>query len=138
MKEKLQFIMEGGSVLRYHTRPGIRTDTDAHHMHGVAVLCSLLAGTDAQGRSGASASLLLAALTHDLAEQAASDMSAPSKRALGLRDMLAACCGDWTLWKGKIARNMVRLLLFLEIHVCGSFLKHVITALETHDAIAKL
>ena len=90
MKEKLQFIMEGGSVLRYHTRPGIRTDTDAHHMHGVAVLCSLLAGTDAQGRSGASASLLLAALTHDLAEQAASDMSAPSKRALGLRDMLAA------------------------------------------------
>lgn len=31
----------------------------------------------------------MAALTHDLAEQAASDMSAPSKRALGIRELLS-------------------------------------------------
>lgn len=88
MKEQLQFLMEGGSVVRYHARPGIKPDTDAHHSHGVAVLCSLLAPPDEEGRTTASAMLLMAALTHDLGEQAASDMSAPAKRALGISEQL--------------------------------------------------
>lgn len=88
MKELLQFISEGGSVVRYHTRSGIKPDTDAHHSHGVAMLCSLLAPQAEDGRTTASANLLMAALTHDLAEQASSDMSAPSKRALGIRELL--------------------------------------------------
>lgn len=89
MKELLQFISEGGSVVRYHTRPGIKPDTDAHHSHGVAMLCSILAGSsDETGSTLASVNLLMAALTHDLAEQKAGDMSAPAKRALGIRDLL--------------------------------------------------
>jgi 5'-deoxynucleotidase YfbR-like HD superfamily hydrolase len=88
-KDRLQFIMEGGSVVRYHTRPGIKPDTDAHHSHGVAMMCSLLAGEDADGATKASAYLLMAALTHDLAEQAASDVSAPTKRRVpGLQKQL--------------------------------------------------
>jgi 5'-deoxynucleotidase YfbR-like HD superfamily hydrolase len=89
LKEILQFISEGGSVVRYHTRPGMKLDTDASHSFGVAMLCSLLAGRDeATNLTRASVNLLMAALTHDLAEQKAGDMSAPAKRALGIRDLL--------------------------------------------------
>ena len=88
MKELLQFISEGGAVQRFHTRPGIRPDTDAAHSHGVAILCSLLMGTDALGRTTARADLLMAALTHDLAEQFVGDVSAPAKRRLGLAQQL--------------------------------------------------
>lgn len=88
VKDVLQFIMEGGSVVRYHTRVGIKPDTDAHHSHGVAMLCSLLCDKYENGTTQASAYLLMAALTHDLAEQVASDVSAPAKRLLGIRDQL--------------------------------------------------
>lgn len=88
MKEVLQFISEGGAVERFHSRPGIKPNTDAQHSHGVALLCSLLVPTDEQGRPTVSAALLLAALTHDLAEQLASDVSAPAKRLLGIRQQL--------------------------------------------------
>jgi 5'-deoxynucleotidase YfbR-like HD superfamily hydrolase len=83
MKELLQFISEGGSVTRYHTRPGIRPDTDAHHSHRVAMLCAILCGAS-DGRTRASAKLLMAALTHDLAEQLASDVNANAKNLLGI------------------------------------------------------
>lgn len=90
LKRKLQFIIEGGSVIRYHTRPGIKPDTDAHHSHGVAMLCHMLSGNvpDAEGNPLVSARLLMAALTHDLGEQVASDVSSPSKRLLGIREEL--------------------------------------------------
>lgn len=87
MKELLQFIMEGGSVVRYHTRPGIKPDTNAHHSHGVAMLCSILAGYEF-GQTKASVALLMAALTHDLAEQKFCDVSAPAKRLLGIGEIL--------------------------------------------------
>jgi 5'-deoxynucleotidase YfbR-like HD superfamily hydrolase len=89
VKEVLQFIMEGGSVQRYHTRPGIRPDTNAHHSHGVLMLASLLAGQNEQtGCTQASVNLLMACATHDLAEQLACDVSAPAKRLLGIRELL--------------------------------------------------
>lgn len=91
MKELLQFIYEGGSVVRYHARPGLRVDTDASHSFGVAHWCSILTGSDEQGRTNASSMLLMAALTHDLAEQAASDISAPAKRMMGLSELFH----DW-------------------------------------------
>ena len=94
MKELLQFISEGGAVARYHTRPGIKPDTDAAHSHGVAMLCSLLAGETSQGHTKASSSLLMAALTHDLAEQFVGDVSAPAKRRLGLAQQLHSIEGD--------------------------------------------
>ncbi len=88
MKDKLQFIMEGGSVTRYHTRPGLKPDTNAHHSHGVLMLASLLAGLDEVGVTKASVVLLMACATHDLAEQYTSDVSAPAKRALGVQTAL--------------------------------------------------
>lgn len=88
VQEQLQFISEGGSVLRYHARPGIRPDTDAQHSHGVAMLCYLI-WTYTHSKP-ISPNLLMAALTHDLGEQVASDVSAPSKRLLGIRDQLQA------------------------------------------------
>lgn len=89
LKEALQFIMEGGSVIRYHTRIGIKPDTDAHHSHGVAMICEILSGRDSSSEDAcASANLLLAALTHDLGEQVASDVSAPAKRLLGIGKQL--------------------------------------------------
>ncbi len=82
--------MEGGSVVRYHTRPGIRPDTDAHHSHGVSMLCEILSGGQRpDGSPSASATLLMAANTHDLAEQMPGDVSAPAKRSVfGLADLL--------------------------------------------------
>jgi 5'-deoxynucleotidase YfbR-like HD superfamily hydrolase len=90
VKEVLQFIQEGGSVVRYHTRPGIKPDTDAHHSHGVAMLCEILSGrtNNSSAAAQASANLLLAALTHDLGEQLTGDVSSPAKRFLGLGNRL--------------------------------------------------
>lgn len=93
MKELLQFIMEGGSVVRYHTRPGIKPDTDAHHSHGVAMLCEILSGGCGEGvlyGAKASANLLMAALTHDLGEQFTGDISAPAKRALAIGGLFSS------------------------------------------------
>ena len=79
----LSFISEGAAVERFHSRPMLKPITNGHHSHGVAMLCHVLT------EGGASAELLMAALTHDLAEQAASDVSAPAKRALGIRESLS-------------------------------------------------
>jgi 5'-deoxynucleotidase YfbR-like HD superfamily hydrolase len=84
LKDKLYFIMEGSRVERFHTRPLLKPDTDGRHSHGVAMLCWVLTNGEP------SVNLLMAALTHDLAEQVASDVSAPSKRVLGIKPQLAA------------------------------------------------
>jgi 5'-deoxynucleotidase YfbR-like HD superfamily hydrolase len=85
LKELLQFIVDGGNIVRYHTAPGLKPNTNAHHSHGVAMLCIILWSDS--GRLPR-AELLAAALTHDLAEQVASDVSAPAKRLLGIRKQL--------------------------------------------------
>ncbi len=75
--ERLCFAYEGGLVRRFHTRPGIEPCTDAHHSHGVAMLCYFLSdGLPSQN-------LLLEALTHDLGEHFAGDIPAPTKWVLG-------------------------------------------------------
>ena len=84
--QQIQFIIEGGIVERFHTRPGIKPNTDAHHSHGVAMLCYIM--WEGYGGDAIRTELLMAALTHDLAEQVASDISAPSKLALGISDQL--------------------------------------------------
>ena len=80
----LYFLMEGAQVVRFHSRPTLKPITDGQHQHGVALICWFLSN----GKP--SANLLMAALTHDQAEQAASDMSSPAKWALGLSKVLAA------------------------------------------------
>ena len=87
-KDQLQFLIEGSVVERYHTRPGIKPQTNGHHQHEVAMLASLLVPSDSDGRSIIRAELLLACLTHDGAEQASSDISTPSKMALGIQQEL--------------------------------------------------
>ena len=79
MKERVQFILEGGAVNRFHARPGLLQQTDAAHSWGVAVLVYLLSPVQP------SVELLLAALTHDLAEQYMGDVPAPAKWALGVQ-----------------------------------------------------
>ncbi len=86
VRQQIQFIIEGGIVERFHGRPGIKPNTDAHHQHGVAMLCYLIWQMDYQEHPRVQ--LLMAALTHDLAEQVASDVSAPSKRVLGIAKQL--------------------------------------------------
>lgn len=76
VKEQVQFVSRGSLVRRFHQHPQLAADTDGRHSHGVAVLCALL-------REGEpSAHLLMAALFHDLAEQAVGDVPAPTKRAM--------------------------------------------------------
>lgn len=82
MKDALYFLSDGGSVERYHTRPGIKPDTVGRHSHGVAMLAYLLHD------AAPSAELLMACLTHDLAEQVVGDVSSPAKRKLGLGEKL--------------------------------------------------
>lgn len=82
MKKKLKFIMDGGEVTRYHTVRTIQEETVGHHSFGVAMYCYLLCQP--------SANLLIAALTHDLAEHMTGDSPAPAKKELGIGDMVNA------------------------------------------------
>lgn len=74
----LFFIRQGAEVVRYHSTKTIQEETNGMHMHGVAMLCYLLSDLKP------SVDLLMAALTHDLAEQDLGDMPAPAKRKLGI------------------------------------------------------
>ena len=78
MKDTIQYAYEGAAVERFHTRPGLKPNTDAQHSWGVAMLCWAL--TD--GKPGEC--LLMAALTHDLAESTCGDVPRPTKMKLGL------------------------------------------------------
>lgn len=76
--KQLYFLMEGSRVERFHTRPLLKPDTNGRHQHGVAMLCWLL-----WDNGPISTNLLMAALTHDLAEQLTGDTPAPTKWAMG-------------------------------------------------------
>lgn len=77
--EFLKFIRRGGSVRRFHTVPTLHENSVAEHSFGVAWLLYLLTG------GSPSAELLLAGLSHDLAEQVTGDIPGPAKRLFGLR-----------------------------------------------------
>lgn len=83
-KRWLYFVMEGQMVERFHGRPLMKPVTDAQHQHGVALLCWRLMDEKP------SANLLMAALTHDMAEQAAGDVPAPTKWKLTISDKFDA------------------------------------------------
>jgi 5'-deoxynucleotidase YfbR-like HD superfamily hydrolase len=88
LKERVQFMLEGGAVNRFHARPGLLRQTDAAHSWGVAMLVYLLSPVQP------SVELLMAALTHDLAEQYMGDTPAPAKWALGVQDDYARLEND--------------------------------------------
>lgn len=79
LRAQLEAVLNGGNTARFHTVSTIRRNTVGQHSYGVAMLCFLLT----QGNP--SKQLLMAALTHDIAEQWTGDIPAPAKRALGIR-----------------------------------------------------
>jgi len=81
MKDTIQFIAAGAEVTRYHTVFTFNNETVGHHSHGVAMMVLMM-------KPDASASLLKAALYHDLAEQVVGDIPSPAKRQFGLGERL--------------------------------------------------
>jgi 5'-deoxynucleotidase YfbR-like HD superfamily hydrolase len=81
MKDTIQFIATGAEVTRYHTVLTFNNETVGHHSHGVAMMVLMM-------KPDASASLLKAALYHDLAEQVVGDIPSPAKRRFGLGERL--------------------------------------------------
>lgn len=83
LRDKLVWMLRGGAVKRYHNAVTLTENTDAAHSWGVAMLVYYFS----DGKP--SVNLLMAALTHDLAEQVVGDVPAPTKRRVpGLRDTL--------------------------------------------------
>ena len=83
MRSSLDFILSGTEVRRYHTLTTLQVETVGHHSHGVAVICLLL-------DPRASASLLKAALYHDLAEHVTGDIPSPAKRIYGIGEQVSS------------------------------------------------
>lgn len=84
MQRRLDLILRGGAVKRYHVMDTLRTQNVAEHSFGVAWLCWLLCN----GKP--SVQLVMAALQHDLAEHVTGDLPAPAKRALNISEQFAA------------------------------------------------
>lgn len=74
---QLKFIENAAETTRYHTWPVLRRQNIGDHSYKVAMLCSFIVG-----REEITAALLMAALTHDLAEHVMGDLPAPVKRSL--------------------------------------------------------
>jgi 5'-deoxynucleotidase YfbR-like HD superfamily hydrolase len=74
MIKKLSAIVRGGRVQRYHTCDFTLKQTVAEHSYGVAWICHIL-------RPNARKELILAALAHDIGEQATGDVRADAKKS---------------------------------------------------------
>lgn len=79
MRDQIDFLYAAGEPRRFHTWAILRERTIAHHSWHVAMLLHILYG---QSEPGISSVLLLAALTHDMAEWQFGDIPSPAKRAL--------------------------------------------------------
>jgi 5'-deoxynucleotidase YfbR-like HD superfamily hydrolase len=78
----LNLIMQGGTVKRFHNVDTIKDNTTSSHQWGVAMLAYSMSSHLSVGRR---LNLVMAAITHDLAEKAFGDIPAPTKRSLGMR-----------------------------------------------------
>lgn len=73
-EERLEFMYRGAKTRRYHTEDVLHPQNVAEHSWGVAMLVVMI-------DPAASKEVLLAALSHDVAEHIVGDVPAPSKRA---------------------------------------------------------
>jgi 5'-deoxynucleotidase YfbR-like HD superfamily hydrolase len=73
-----KFIFNGGASKRYHTVDTHTKQDIAAHSFGVAWFCELFTG------GKASKNLIMAALSHDLAEHIVGDIPSPAKRTNGI------------------------------------------------------
>jgi 5'-deoxynucleotidase YfbR-like HD superfamily hydrolase len=84
LRNAFDIIVQGGNVRRYHAKAIVKEQTVGAHSHRVAMWVVLLTnGTP-------SVTLLMAALTHDLAEFQTGDMPAPTKRKMNIQEQFAA------------------------------------------------
>jgi 5'-deoxynucleotidase YfbR-like HD superfamily hydrolase len=77
--EQLDFIRNGGETRRFHTIPVLRHQTVAEHSFHVTMLLWTMYG---QEEPGITIGLLMAGMTHDLAEHRVGDLPAPAKRKM--------------------------------------------------------
>jgi 5'-deoxynucleotidase YfbR-like HD superfamily hydrolase len=86
LRTRLAFIREGSEVERYHTKRMLQRNDVGHHSFHVAWLAWLMA----EGRTGETLALfgwvdiIMAALSHDLAEHVTGDMPSDFKREMGI------------------------------------------------------
>lgn len=78
----LDFIYHAGVTRRFHTWPVIRQQSVADHSWHVAMLMAYIFGNT---EPGVSYSMIMAALTHDMAECRVGDLPAPAKRTMDAR-----------------------------------------------------
>jgi 5'-deoxynucleotidase YfbR-like HD superfamily hydrolase len=88
----LELVMQGGTVKRFHNVETIKDNPTASHQWGVALLCYVMCKHLPIDRQLA---LIMAALTHDLAEKAFGDIPAPAKRLMGIRETLNSYEADF-------------------------------------------
>jgi len=108
VKDRINFIISGSEVTRYHTVRTLTEETVGHHSHMVAMLCILLTE-----EGFPSSELLMGALVHDLAEHQTGDIPSPAKREYGIGEqvseleerLLRSACLDVELSK-KEARTL--------------------------------
>lgn len=74
ISEQLKFVYKGGKTKRFHTTDTLTAQTVAEHSFGVAWLCYFLTV------GNPSTTLLLSAMSHDLAEHKVGDVASPVKR----------------------------------------------------------
>jgi 5'-deoxynucleotidase YfbR-like HD superfamily hydrolase len=75
LREQIDFAHNGGLTRRYHTRPVIQGDNVAEHSYNTSWLLYLIAGENLKSN------MIMAAITHDMAEHIMGDIPAPTKRA---------------------------------------------------------
>lgn len=85
LDQTLDLIMQGSSVKRFHSVETIKDNPTSSHQWGVAMLVYLMSDGMQAGRR---LNLVMAAITHDIAEKVFGDIPAPTKRRLGMREVI--------------------------------------------------
>lgn len=102
--DQLTFIRKGGITKRYHTVPTLHTQNVGEHSFQVAMLVYWLASSN---MPGVRVELLMAALTHDLAEHKMGDLPAPAKRSLPAYEVEGGARSFRTVW-GELEQEHAR------------------------------
>jgi 5'-deoxynucleotidase YfbR-like HD superfamily hydrolase len=112
MLNKIKFIVDGSEVKRFHTIRTVGIETVGHHSFLVAMLCRMLS-------VNCSNTLLLAALTHDLAECIMGDIPAPIKAKTNLGKTEEELLDDAGLEYVKMLTTEERRVLMLADRLAG-------------------
>lgn len=102
----IDFIFNGGATKRYHTWPVLHNQRVDSHSFGVAMLVAHMAlSANPEDGQGLTVPLLMAALTHDLAEHVVGDLPAPAKR--NMSEMLDMEYSDFRAKWGEMEEKLL-------------------------------